>query len=532
MLTSHDRELYLRSNVQVDPLFDSWYAWSHLIPPATAARNITERHLPIMESYIASPQVHAAAVKNPKLLGGPFIDYDSNRVEEVIELLERTKRVHLDLIQLSEAISALDNMLRAEAKGFSLQPLYEKVPPALRGYVELIYDTNNSASFRIIEPLLYTSGFYKRSAQKLGMRLVQGDERPFVLSTPRLSSPNSLELSIPFDDERIDWLFSTKRNPQKWKEIVSRFEIDVDDHVLLASFFTESPPKRYERYTGSGARWRYFGHACILVETANISVLFDPVLSYTYESHLSRYTYDNLPDLIDFVVITHNHQDHILFETLLQIRHKVGTFVIPKSAGSGLVDPSLKLTLQSIGCKNVIELDQMESLAFENGSITGLPFLGEHADLDIQTKLGYLLRLGKQSLLFLADSCNLEPHLYERIHEQTGDVDAIFLGMECDGAPLTWAYGPLFTQKVDRAMDRSRRLAGSDYGQAINIVERFRCKDAYVYAMGQEPWLNYVMSIKYAQDSRPIVDSDRLISTCRSRGIAAERLFGEKEILL
>jgi hypothetical protein len=54
----------------------------------------------------------------------------------------------------------------------------------------------------------------------------------------------------------------------------------------------------------------------------------------------------------------------------------------------------------------------------------------------------------------------------------------------------------------------------------------------YVYAMGQEPWLNYVMSLKYTEESRPITESNRLIAECRARGICAERLFGEKEILL
>jgi hypothetical protein len=50
--------------------------------------------------------------------------------------------------------------------------------------------------------------------------------------------------------------------------------------------------------------------------------------------------------------------------------------------------------------------------------------------------------------------------------------------------------------------------------------------------MGQEPWLNYVMSIKYTEQSRPIVESNRLIEDFRSRGMLAERLFGEKEILM
>jgi len=50
--------------------------------------------------------------------------------------------------------------------------------------------------------------------------------------------------------------------------------------------------------------------------------------------------------------------------------------------------------------------------------------------------------------------------------------------------------------------------------------------------MGQEPWLNYVMSIKYTDQSRPIVESNKLIQACQEQGITAERLFGEKEILL
>src|SRR5262249_50439308 len=154
-------------NIQVEPLFDYWYAWSHLIPPATAARNLTERHLKIMDSYINSPQVHANAVKNPKLLGGPFMDYGGKRVDEIRSLRDLTKRVRRHLVELSDAIVTLDETLRAHAKGFSLQPLYNTVPDILKGYVELVYDLNNNPSFRLIEPLLYESRYYDRSAQSL-----------------------------------------------------------------------------------------------------------------------------------------------------------------------------------------------------------------------------------------------------------------------------------------------------------------------------------------------------------------------------
>src|SRR5215475_8128883 len=119
------KRFYLKENVQAEPLVDQWYAWMHLIPPATAARNITERHLKIMDSYISAPQIHANAVKNPKMLGGPFIDYEGKRVDEIRALRDRIKKERSHLLELSAAIGSLDTMLRENAKGYSLQPLYE-----------------------------------------------------------------------------------------------------------------------------------------------------------------------------------------------------------------------------------------------------------------------------------------------------------------------------------------------------------------------------------------------------------------------
>jgi hypothetical protein len=205
---------------------------------------------------------------------------------------------------------------------------------------------------------------------------------------------------------------------------------------------------------------------------------------------------------------------------------------VPRNCSGHLQDPSMKLLLEAVGFENVIELDQLDALHFEGGSIVGLPFMGEHGDLDVHTKLAYLVRAGRHSMIFAADSCNIEPKLYERLHREFGDVDALFVGMECDGAPGSWLYGPLLMRRLERAMDESRRLHGSNYQQAIDIVNRFHCKEVYVYAMGQEPWLNYVCSIKYTAESRPITESNRLIEDCRARGIVAERLFGEKEILI
>ncbi|HEX2855164.1 MAG TPA: hypothetical protein VHO24_18160, partial [Opitutaceae bacterium] len=270
---------YLRPNVQVEPLLEQWYAWSHLISPATAAMNIVDRHLTIMESYVRNPQTHASAVKNPAMLGGPFIDYDGGRVEEIRRLIDSTRRNQGQMVVLSGAIKELDQLLRAEAKGFSLEPLYGKVPEPLRGYVELVYDLNNNPSFRVIEPLLYESKYYDPSRQSLMLSLTSNDNRPFILSTPRLRGPRDVHIQTPFVNEAIDDLFRMKTTPGDVDEIADRLGVEMSDREDFRAFFTDEPPRKYHPYSGASARWRYFGHACILVETASTSILLDPVLS-------------------------------------------------------------------------------------------------------------------------------------------------------------------------------------------------------------------------------------------------------------
>src|SRR5260370_7305319 len=115
---------FLRSNVVAEPLVAGWYAWAHLIPPATAARNLTERHLRILESYIESPETHQAAVRNPALLGGPFLDIDPNRIAEVKALFDRTRRERSHLINLSRAIEHLHALLPTQAPDNRLHPPY------------------------------------------------------------------------------------------------------------------------------------------------------------------------------------------------------------------------------------------------------------------------------------------------------------------------------------------------------------------------------------------------------------------------
>jgi L-ascorbate metabolism protein UlaG (beta-lactamase superfamily) len=528
-----DNELfYLKPNVVIEPLVDRWYAWTHLISPATAAMNVVGRHLKIMNSYIKSPFMHAAAVKDPKMLGGPFMDYGGKRVAEVKALKEEISTSQAGPIMLAAAITELDKMLKEYAHGYSLESLYEKVPEILRGYVELAYDLNNNPTYLFYEPLLYKSPYYSRGSQSIALWITDNDERPFCLSTPQLDSPGVLHLNIPFDHPGIDALSRMKRNGGSVDEIAGMLGVRAAERELFDRFFTRKKHPEYRKYDGDKARMRYFGHACILIETKEVSILVDPLISYYgYESSVEHFSDVDLPDMIDYVLITHNHQDHVVFETLLPLRHKIRNIIVPAAGSGALQDPSLKLVLNNIGFRNVTEIHHMEDIGFGNCVITGLPFTGEHCDLNIRTKTCYHIAVGEFKFLFVADSRVLEPRIYEHVHRIMGDIDVLFLGMECEGAPLSWLYGPLYTEEISRENDQSRRLSGCDFERGMHLVDIFHPKEAYVYAMGQEPWLEFISSIRYTDESSPIVQSNLLVNECIRRNIVAERLYGEKELL-
>jgi hypothetical protein len=158
----------------------------------------------------------------------------------------------------------LDALLREKAAGFSLEPLYAEVPPALRGYVELVYDLNNQPSFRLIEPLLYKSPYYNCSLQTMALSEISEDDRPFVLSTPRLDESDALHLQIPFGSTRLDSLFRLKYEPSSESAISDTLGLDGQDQAQFRSLLTTEQPRPYTGYDGDGALWRYFGHACIL----------------------------------------------------------------------------------------------------------------------------------------------------------------------------------------------------------------------------------------------------------------------------
>jgi L-ascorbate metabolism protein UlaG (beta-lactamase superfamily) len=523
-----DELRFLRPDVVIEPLVDRFYAWLHTVAPVQSAMNLVYVQVPLLESYLQAPQVHINASNNPQLRGGFFVNLEADRSEEIRDLVASIKRDRADLFNFAAAVAEAEEMIRQSATGLALTPLYPKLPQVLSGLVEIAYDTSNQPAMRYVEPLAYESDAYIEERQSIQLSLETGVERPFIMSTPRLSSPDALDLRIPFRHPGLEELVKSRVHGTTLGQLRETLELDDDQVAGLNRLLADEPDLAGDRHIDGGGRIRYFGHACLVLQTPEATIITDPWVS-TDASASDRFTYRDLPDHLDLVLITHGHQDHIVLETLLALRGRVGSVVVPRSSQGNLADPSLALYLSHLGLP-VVEVNDFSEVKFPGGKVVATPFLGEHADLDIRAKTTYCVKLAGRTVFVGADSSGIDLGIYRYIRRHVGSVDVAFLGMECAGAPLTWLYQALFTKPVTKKMSDSRTLSGSNAEQAAGIMTELGASEAYVYAMGEETWLvGHVMATSYNEDSYQLKQVDEFMTWCADHGIKADHLYGQHE---
>ncbi|WP_367156100.1 MBL fold metallo-hydrolase [Methylomonas sp. HYX-M1] len=524
----------LADSTAVEALVDKWVAWPHTFSPVPYSLHMLNYQKKNLSSYLQKPGIHVESSANPKLLGGPFVNVPVERTAEIEQMLERMDKEHGATQQMAQDLIAFQNLLDKEATGQSLEPYYAVLPESLRGFIELLYDYNNRPIVRCIESLFYKSTHYKKHLQSLHLFTQTHDRaRAYYMSTPRLPTDDSIEWTIPFARTEIDELFKLDNQPQPLSYIRELLGLDAGDDKKLISLLTDRPPYMAEKWQGSGIRVRYFGHACVLIEYNDVAILIDPFIAIQpSQGGIERYTFQDLPPYIDYVLVTHVHHDHCVFEALLRLRHKIGMLVVPKSSGIFYGDISMKLLARELGFSKVTEVDPLDSFSFSGGACIAVPFLGEHNDLPF-AKSGYLICAGPQRLLFAADSNCLDRRMYENLSAEYGPIQTVFLGMECIGAPLSWVYGPLLPKLPEHKHCQSRRSKGSDAHAALNLLDAVQAERVYIYAIGREPWLQYFMALEPEDDDLYIKEISKVLEACERKGFAdARRLYGKDQIYL
>jgi L-ascorbate metabolism protein UlaG (beta-lactamase superfamily) len=527
-----DINLYTLSDTTVvEPLVNCWPAWSFVVAPGPASLHLANYQIKALESYLADPEGHVKASSDPMLIGGPFVDIAQEHYDAVAAHLADTKTTQGDNLAFAAAFRDFQNQLVTDGKGQSLESYYERIPPPLRGYVELVYDYYNRASVRLLEGLLYESKFYKPELQSVRIATLESDRaRPFFISTPRIPIGDALCLQQGFASDAIANLFRLDSTPQPLADVASLLGVNESDAARLVAPYIPRPDREW---SGEGVRVRYIGHACVLLQSQGVAVLTDPCVgSRPTCGGVDRFSFSDLPSHIDFALVTHNHQDHFYLETLLRLRHRIGTLVVPKSYGLLIGDISLRTLARKIGFRNVVEVDALDSIPFDNGELVAIPFLGEHADLG-HGKAGYVVRFGSESFFFGADSDCLDVEVYRNVRNSLGAIHTAFLGTECVGAPLSWTYGSLFPKKPARQHEQTRRYHGCNAAAATRILEALGATRLYNYAMGMEPWTSHILGLNLTEDSAQIQESNLLLQGARERNFAeVARLFGKVEMVV
>jgi L-ascorbate metabolism protein UlaG (beta-lactamase superfamily) len=516
---------YLSSAVSPQPLIHRWYAWPHMINPLAAGLNLRERQLATLRSYLADPDLHTKAVAKPANYGHPFLDAYGSSYEQLKTFHDEVTVRAAPLTDLADDFSTARTWLEQQADGGALTPLYGRLPDSLRGVVELVYDDINRASMRIFEPLLYRSYRAVMAAGQQISLLPRPDRaQPYIFNSPILPNDTRLDLSVPFDSPVLDALFAARWSAVEVPELAERLGLGREQLPRFAGFFTDTEPTSPPPVPEGRVRVRFFGHASVLLESAHAAVLLDPLLGYS-DDGIDHYTLNDLPRRLDAIVLSHAHCDHVSVETLLQLRHIVDTVVVPGSASGSVLDPSLAAMLTALGFRTVTKLEELDSVTVGHGlTVTSLPFLGEHADLDIRAKMVPLVEIEGRRFVFATDTTPIEPELYRRIEDLITGIDALFIGLECVGAPLSWLYGPLMGRMPDRRHNRGRRLNGADAAMAEQLAKALGVKRIFTYAMGFDPWLKHLTGSDYDPGSPQKKECDRLEASCEQWGARAELL--------
>ena len=128
------------------------------------------------------------------------------------------------------------------------------------------------------------------------------------------------------------------------------------------------------RQNGHSPTVTWIGHSTLLVQLDGVNFLTDPHWGtatgpFSGRLGVGRYTppglaFEDLPP-IDFVLISHDHYDHLDEPTVIRLAHTFN----PKF----LVPLGIKAWLADRGITNAVELDWGESIAFRGLTITCMP---------------------------------------------------------------------------------------------------------------------------------------------------------------
>lgn len=238
----------------------------------------------------------------------------------------------------------------------------------------------------------------------------------------------------------------------------------------------------------------WFGHSSLFMQLDGKRILVDPVLvmaspvSFVNKAFPGTdvYTPDDIPD-IDYLIITHNHWDHLDYNTIKQIKDRTGKIICSMGIGASL-------EYWGVDKNKIIELNWDESITPDNGfTFFCFPtqhFSGRSLTRDKTLWASYLIQSPSQKIYISGDG-GYGPQFSE-IANQFDEIDLAIL--ENGQYNRAWSSIHLMPEQLVQA---AKDLKG----------KRLMTYHNSKYALASHPWYEPLENIYQAnkQDSLNLI---------------------------
>jgi len=175
-------------------------------------------------------------------------------------------------------------------------------------------------------------------------------------------------------------------------------------------------------------RFIWLGHSTLLVNAQNKLILFDPIFSNSaapVNFLVQRFqpavlSLEELPQ-IDYIVISHDHYDHLDMRSIQFFRDKETTFLVPLGI-------RYHLEYWGLTSKNIVELDWWAEHSFEGIRFVCTPaqhFSGRTGTSQTTLWASWVVESPNSKIYFSGDS-GYDKH-YQTVGDQLGPFDAAFI---------------------------------------------------------------------------------------------------------
>jgi L-ascorbate metabolism protein UlaG (beta-lactamase superfamily) len=272
-----------------------------------------------------------------------------------------------------------------------------------------------------------------------------------------------------------------------YKYFTSQVENDTPSKVLE---ILKVDPESLDHFLGTRLVW--VGHSTFLIQNEGKNILIDPMFSSVpapLDFLGSKRFYDELPieieqlPKIDYVILSHDHYDHLDYESIQRLKSKVNQFLVPLGVGS-------HLQKWGIDSKKIIEMNWWEELTLEEIRFVCTPaqhFSGRKLSNGQETLwASWVILTDSLSLYFSGDS-GYDIH-FQQIGQKFGPFDISLL--ECGQYNKMWSDIHMFpNETVQAGIDlKSKKIIPIHWGAfklalhpwnepAINVIKEAQLKN-------------------------------------------------------